>query len=207
MRQRLLTMMIAAGIVVSCNMGSKKSNDTVNNLNVSIAGEIAAGVKYSAFAQKAREEGLPKIAIIFDALSKSEGVHAANHMDVLTSMGIKMDSINPVFVVKSTRENLESSIDGESYESKTMYPEFIKAATEEKVDNAVRSFTWAMNTEKKHEIFYEMTLREYNNHTLSHLPSAYYVCPECGNTFVTGFKHKKCPFCYTVGEQFIAVDK
>jgi rubrerythrin len=207
MKQRVLLMMmiIAVGIVVSCKMGTKKSNTTVNNLNVSIAGEIAAGVKYSAFAEKAREEGYPKIAIIFDALSKSEGVHAANHMDVLTSLGVKMDSINPVFEVKSTMENLEAAINGESYESKTMYPDFIKSANEEKVANAVQSFTWAMNTEKKHEVFYEMALREFINHNMAKLPAAYYVCPECGNTFVTGFKNKRCPFCNTLGEQFIAV--
>lgn len=209
MKQRVLLMMMifAVGTFVSCKMGTKNSNSTVNNLNVSIAGEIAAGAKYSAFAEKAREEGLTKIAIIFDAISESEGVHAANHMDVLTSLGIKMDSINPVFEVKSTKQNLEASIEGESYESKTMYPDFIKVATEEKIDNAVQSFTWAMNTEKKHEEYYEMALKEYNNHTLAKLPSTYYVCPECGNTFVTVFKNKKCPFCYTAGEQFIVVNK
>lgn len=209
MKQRvlLMMMMIAVGTVVSCKLGKDVTNSTVNNLNVSVAGEISAGVKYSAFAEKAREEGLTKIAIIFDALSKSEGVHAANHMDVLTSLGVKMDSINPVFEVKTTRENLETSIEGESYESKTMYPDFIKAATKEKIDNAVQSFTWAMNTEKKHEEFYEMALSALNSNTLAKLPSAYYVCPECGNTFVTGFKDKKCPFCYTTGEQFIIVDR
>lgn len=209
MKQRVLLMMmiLAVGFFVSCKMGVKKSNATINNLNVSIAGEIAAGVKYAAFADKAREEGLTKIAIIFDAISKSEGVHAANHMDVLTSLGVKMDSINPIFEVKTTKQNLEAAIEGESYESKTMYPDFIKIATGEKIDNAVQSFTWAMNTEKKHEVYYEMVLRELNNKTLANLPSIYYVCPECGNTFVTGFKDRKCPFCYTSGDQFIAVNQ
>ena len=206
-RVLLFLMIIAMGFISSCTTGSKKTNTTINNLNVGIAGEIASGVRYAAYATKAREEGLSKIAILFDALSKSEGVHAANHMDVLTSLGVKMDSINPVFEVKSTRENLEASIEGEDYESTTMYPDFIKTATAEKVDNAVQSFTWAMNTETKHKAFYQMALRALKNHTMSKLPSEYYVCPECGNTFVTGFKDTKCPFCYTMGTQFIGIIK
>ena len=207
MKQRLLLilMIITVGFFTSCKMGTKKPNTTINNLNVGIAGEIASGVKYAAFASKAREEGLSKIAILFDALSRSEGVHAANHMDVLTSLGVKMDSVNPVFDVKTTKQNLELSIEGEDYESTTMYPDFIKTATLERVDNAVQSFKWAMNTETKHKAFYQMALRALNNHTLASLPSEYFVCPECGNTFVTGFKDKKCPFCYTMGSQFIGI--
>lgn len=203
----IILMIIAFGVTVSCKVATKQSITTINNLNVGIASEIAAGVKYSAYATKAREEGLLEIAILFDALSKSEGVHAANEMDVLTSLGVKMDSITPVFEVKSTRENLEKAIEGEKYESKIMYPEFVKIATEEKLDNAVRSFTWAMDTENKHKIYYQMALKALNNHTLAKLPTIYYVCPECGNTFVEGFKDKKCPFCYTMGNQFIAVNR
>jgi rubrerythrin len=206
-RVRLLLIIIAVGLFVSCKVGTKHSLATINNLNVGIASEIAAGVKYSAFATKAHEEGFLKIAILFDAISKSEGVHAANHMDVLTSLGVKMDSINPVFEVKSTKENLENAIKVEEYESSTMYPEFVKIAIEEKIDNAVRSFTWAKDTENKHKVYFQMALRALNSHTLAKLPTKYYVCPECGNTFVTGFKDKKCPFCYTMGNQFIVVNK
>ena len=118
-----------------------------------------------------------------------------------------MDSTTPVFKVNSTKENLEEAIEGEGYEASTMYPDFVKTAKEERIDNAVQSFTWAMNTETKHKEYYEMELKALNNKTLAQLPTIYYVCPECGNTFVSGFKDKKCPFCFTTGEQFIAVNK
>ena len=131
-----------------------KPEKTIENLKAGIKGETTASVKYAAFAQKARAEGSEAIAKLFEAASKAESIHAANHKKVLEELGEKMEDFKPEFDVKTTAENLQTAIDGETYEVSTMYPRFLADAKAEKVDKAVKSFTWAFDTEKKHQQFY-----------------------------------------------------
>jgi rubrerythrin len=56
---------------------------TLNNLRTAIIGETTASQKYAAFSQKAKQEGYSKIAILFEAISQSEAIHAANHKRAL----------------------------------------------------------------------------------------------------------------------------
>ena len=101
--------------------GCKQSNpvNTIKNLKAGIKGETTASAKYASFAQKAREEGFNAVAKLFDAASKSEAIHAANHTKVLLELGQKMEDFKPEFEVKSTAENLKAAIEGESYEVNT----------------------------------------------------------------------------------------
>jgi len=59
-----------------------------------------------------------------------------------------MEEFTPEFTVGTTAENLKAAIKGESYETDTMYVKFINDAKAEKVNDAVKSFTWAIDTEK-----------------------------------------------------------
>ena len=201
----ILQILIIMGLFISCNAFKKKPATTVTNLNVGIAEESTSCIKYAAFANKAEDEGLFSVAILFTALSKSENIQATNHLAALTTMGRKMDSIIPVFEIKSTRDNLESAIEEEEYEATQMYPDFLKTSKKEKAVKATNSFTWALNEEKQHKTLYQKALNALNNHTLSELPIEYYVCPLCGNTFKEGFQDKLCPYCNTKADQFLEV--
>src|ERR1035437_3487566 len=75
---------------------------TLENLKAGIKGETTASAKYAAFAQKAREEGNVNVAKLFDAASKAESIHAANHRKVLEGLGEKMEDFKPEFEVKTT---------------------------------------------------------------------------------------------------------
>jgi rubrerythrin len=178
---------------------------TIENLKAGIIGETTASAKYEAFAAKAVEEGYDTIARLFMAASKSESIHAANHLKVLEELGVKMDPINPQFEVNTTAMNLQAAIEGEGYEVATMYPEFINAAKEEKVKKAVKSFTWAVDTEKKHQEFYKAALTALNNNTEKDLAYEFLVCPTCGNTYAKGNVDDKCAFCRTDSGEFIAI--
>jgi rubrerythrin len=114
-------------------------------------------------------------------------------------------SIKPEYTVKSTKENLDDDIKGEAYEATTMYPEFLKAATDANNELAYLSLTYAMKTERKHKIFYEKALGDINSNTLKTLPSEYYVCPVCGNTYETTAP-KHCDFSMTPREKFIRIN-
>jgi len=183
-----------------CNQA--KPVKTIGNLKAGIKGETTASAKYLAFAQKAREEGNDTIAKLFMAASKAESIHAANHLKVLQSLGEQMEDFKPEFEVKTTGENLQAAIEGETYESTTMYPQFIEDAKGEKVQKAVQSFNWAFDTEKKHQQFYQIALKSLNENAEYKLAFDFYVCPKCGNTYDKGSIDQKCAFCQTDKEKF-----
>ena len=86
----------------------------------------------------------------------------------------------------------------------TMYPEFIATAQKEKSADAVKSFTWALDTEKKHQAFYNTALAALNGGGEKSLPAKWFVCPVCGNTYDFGTVTAACDFCMTPKEKFIA---
>jgi len=184
-----------------CNQ--PKPVKTIEDLKAGIKGETTASAKYAAFAQKAREEGNANVAKLFDAASKAESIHAANHKKALEALGEKMEDFKPEFEVKTTAENLQAAIDGETYEVTTMYPQFLTDAKAEKADKATKSFTWAYDTEKKHEKFYTAALASLNANTENTLPTQYLVCPVCGNTYDKAMVDEKCSFCQTDKAKFI----
>lgn len=201
------TMLAALALIAGCKSKSTKETSprTLENLKAGIKGETTASAKYAAYAQKASEEGFEPIAQLFKAASKAESIHATNHLKVLEKLGEKMDTIVPEFEVKSTKENLQAAIEGESYEFATMYPDFITAAKEENVEDAVKSFTWALDTEKKHKEFYQKALDAIDKSEVALLPSVFFVCPKCGNTYDAATVTEKCDFCRTPKEKYIAI--
>ncbi|MFZ4398693.1 MAG: rubrerythrin family protein [Bacteroidales bacterium] len=178
---------------------------TIENLKAGIKGETTASAKYAAFAQKAKEEGYMNISKLFEAASKSESIHAANHTKVLEELGVKMEDFTPSFEVKTTVENLQAAIEGETYEVTTMYPQFLNDAKTDNVEKASKSFTWASDTEKKHQQFYTKALEALNLKTETALPMEYLVCPVCGNTYDKTSVDEKCAFCQTSKEKFIVI--
>jgi rubrerythrin len=200
MKKILFFTSIALIAILGCKQA--KPVKTIENLKAGIKGETTASAKYTAFAQKAREEGYDTIAKLFDAASKAESIHAANHSKVLEKLGEKMDEIKPEFEVKTTAENLQAAIDGEGYEASTMYPQFLSDAATENVQEATKSFTWANDTEKKHQQFYIKALEALKSKKENTLPFIYAVCPVCGNTYDKANLDPKCAFCQTPSEKF-----
>jgi rubrerythrin len=191
-----------AGMVMGCTPNPVK---TIENLKAAYNGESTASAKYAAFAEKARAEGFDTIAVMFQATSKAESIHAANHLKVLDKLGVKLEGPQVgTFDVMSTAENLADAIKGETYEVETMYPGFIATAETEKAKEAVKSFTWADDTEKKHQAFYKKALDALNSTGETGLPLNWMVCPVCGNTYDLASTPNACDFCMTSKEKFIA---
>jgi rubrerythrin len=153
---------------------------SLDNLRNAFAGESQANRRYLAFSKKAEEEGLPQIAKLFRAAAEAETVHALNHLRIMGE-------------VKSTLENLSTAILGETFEFKTMYPEYIGAAKTEGNQQAVWSFDVADKVEMVHAgLFSKATeaLKAGKKATATD----YYVCSVCGNT-IEGEAPEKCPIC------------
>jgi rubrerythrin len=199
---RLIMFTLALGLMISC---AAKPVKTIENLKAGYNGESTASAKYAAFAEKAKADGLDTIAVMFLATSKSEAIHAANHRKVLEKLGEKVEGAQVgAFNVLSTAMNLADAIKGETYETDSMYPEYIATAEKEKCADALKSFGWAVDTEMKHQAFYRAALEAMNGGGEMSLPAKWFVCPVCGNTYDAGNVTIACDFCMTLKEKFIA---
>ncbi len=161
---------------------------TLEHLKAAFAGESQANRKYTAFAQKAEEEGFSQIAKLFRAAAHAETIHAINHLKAMNG-------------VSSTRENLAEAIGGENYEVVNMYPQMIDDASSEAEKAALRSFRWAWEVEKVHEELYRKALETLGQGDESY---DYYVCPFCGYTHAKGAP-EKCPVCGAPAAKFVKI--
>lgn len=187
--------------IATTNERMDAGTKTIENMLSAYNGEMTATAKYKAFSQKAEEEGYHNIAILYNAVSAAENIHALNHKAVIEDAGVSVPMITPEYKVKTTKENLSYDISGEAYEAKTMYPDFLKTAEIAGNQIAFLSLTYAMKTELKHQYFFEQVLGNINNNKLDSLPSKYFVCPACGNTYTIAPNH--CDFSLTSKEKFI----
>ncbi len=203
--KRTFVFFLTVGIIifmVSCKQ--EKPVNTIENLKAAYNGESTASAKYAKFAEKAKEEGYDTLAIMFEATSKAEAIHAENHKKVLEKLGEKVEAPTiGSFEVKTTKENLTDAINGEGYEIQTMYPDFIKVAETETSDDAKKTFTWALDTEKKHKEFYEKALNAINAGGENTLPVKWFICPVCGNTYDETSVQAACDFCQTKQEKYL----
>jgi rubrerythrin len=199
----LPAILILSGLLTFAGTADK----TIANLKDAFKGETTASAKYAAYAEKAKAEGFIQVSFLFQATSKAEAIHAENHKKVLEKMGQQVEPFKPEFVVKSTKENLEDALKGESYEIATMYPGFIATAKEEEAKDASKSFRWAMDTEKKHQAMYQNAINALAANKVNTLSSVYWVCPKCGNTFDIAKASGECGFCGTASSKYIKFGK
>jgi len=163
---------------------------TVENLMDAFAGESQANRRYLAFARKAEEEGLPQAAKLFRAAAEAETVHALNHLRILGE-------------IKSTLENLDAAVSGETFEYKTMYPEYLSLAKQEGNHQAVWSFDVANKVEQVHAGLFSRAVEALRiKKELAKVD--YYVCSVCGNT-VENSAPEKCPICGAPKTKFFKV--
>ncbi len=191
----LIMMMLLAGTA-----GAGAANTTLRNMQTAFNGESNAHVRYLAFAKQADREGYGEVASLFRAAARAEQVHAANHAAVIKKMGAAPQANIESPEVKSTRENLETAIKGETYERDTMYPDFLKQARLDGNSAAVRSLNFAKTAEAEHAKLYARSLQNLDK--LKGSKSAiFFVCPTCGYT-TSEMNFTNCPSCFTPGEKF-----
>lgn len=183
---------------------SAERQKVVDDLNAAFTGETTASAKYAAYAEKARSEGLTKIALLFEAASKAENIHAGNHKAALEQLGEGAPEVTPKYDVKSTKENLKDAIAGETYESSTMYPDFLKDGSAAKVTIALITFNYAYKTELKHKALYEAALASLESNKVDDMPAMYQVCTTCGNTY-EGEGPARCGICMTSSDRYITI--
>ena len=193
-------LLVLAVALIALPTGAAAASKTMDNLQAAYNGESNAHARYLAFAEKADQEQYGEVASLFRAAAKAESVHAANHAAVIKKLGGSPEAKIETPVVKSTQENLDAAIKGESYERDTMYPEFLKQAREDGDREAVRTFNLAKTAETEHARLYTEALN--NLATLKNSKAKeYYVCTVCGMT-TPKMDFSKCPSCFSHKDKF-----
>jgi rubrerythrin len=161
---------------------------TQDNLKEAFAGESQASQKYLAFAKKAERDGFPNVAKLFRTASAAEQIHAEGHFKAMDG-------------VSSTADNLQAAIDGETYETTTMYPPMIDQA-EADGHKAKRMFKYAADAEAIHAKIYKMALEAVLKG--EDFTEEFFLCPVCGYIEL-GAPPESCPVCGTKGKAFLQV--
>ncbi len=170
--------------------GEMKMDRTTENLKDAFAGESKANRRYLAFAQKAEKEGLTQVARLFRAAAEAETIHALNHLRIMGE-------------IKSTTDNLDAAVSGETFEFKEMYPKYLSIAKREGDHQAAWSFDVANKVEHIHADLFSKTVKALRNNKEPEKID-YYVCSVCGNT-VEGIAPEKCPICGAPKTKFFRV--
>jgi len=163
---------------------------TKKNIYTAFIGEAKAYFRLLAYAEKADEEKVPQIALLFRAIAEAERVHATRQLNLVKDM-----------IVKDTDTNLEKSFQREKSISENEYPKFLKEAEDEGEKAAALIFSHARDAESFHAKLYERAIY----HVIKDIVKAYHVCQVCG--YVTDKKlPDKCPICGAPKERFKSIE-
>ena len=172
---------------------------TLDNFQTAFNGESNAHARYLAFAAKADQEAYGGVASLFRAAARAEEIHAGSHAEQIRKLGGNPQAKVETPVVKSTRENLEIAIKGETYERDHMYNDFRKQAWALGNRDAVRMFNYAREAEAEHA---KLFMEAYGNlENMRGKGTIYYVCTVCGYT-TKDLEFAKCHTCFSPKEKF-----
>jgi rubrerythrin len=156
---------------------------TEDNLKAAFAGESQARNKYTYFAKVAHKEGFHYIAKIFEETADNEMRHAKDEFTLLNGIG-------------DTAANLQEAVDGEHYETVTMYPDFAKDAETEGNLAAAALFRQIAKVEEHHRDRYQRLLEMLKEGTVfKRKEPIKWKCSVCGYIHEGTEPPAKCPCC------------
>jgi rubrerythrin len=174
---------------------------TIAAMQAARAKETAVHQRYTAFAQKAKQEGYAGIAYLCTAFAASEGIHGANFGRILASLGADVPPLPKAEIkVGKTRENLISAVDDEIDSIDSFYPKLLAQITPEGHEEAMASVRYAWASEKQHRDKLQQLQRwtgVFFDRVATHIDAKtgqYFVCQVCGST-VNAIPAGACPVC------------
>jgi rubrerythrin len=174
---------------------------TEENLRSAYGGESQAHMRYSIFAERAKDK-FPNVSRLFTAVAAAEKVHATNHFRNIKTKGGAAVTSAAVFGATTTSEDLQAGIDGESFEINEMYPAYRAVAQFQGEKGADLSFRYAEEAEKMHLTLYQKSKQLVDKGKDPPLGKIQ-VCSVCGYT-VEGDAPDKCPVCAASKDKFRA---
>jgi rubrerythrin len=162
---------------------------TKKNIYTAFIGEAKAYFRLLAYAERAEEEDVPQIALLFRAIAEAEKVHATRQLNLVKDM-----------LVKDTDTNLKKSFNREKSVTEVEYPALIQDAEEEGEEAASIAFSQARDAESYHMKLYDRAIY----HLIKDEIKAYHVCGVCG--YITDKPiPDECPICGAGKDKFKTV--
>ena len=176
---------------------------TLVNLMKAYLGESQARNRYNFYTKIAKKEGFEQIAGIFAETEEQEKVHAKRLYEFIQELKDKLGKGDEFHVESEvptvygdTAANLQAAIDGENYETTTMYPDFAKVATQEGLPHIAARLRAIAIAEMHHRDRYQNLLDHLKaGTTFKRSEKVYWVCRECGYLHQGTFPPKLCPAC------------
>ncbi len=178
-------------------MSKMQGTKTEKNLLKSFAGESQAKMRYTLFAEKAKEEGYEQIAELF----RETGINEKEHANVFFSFldrgeNLEITAAYPAGVVGKTEENLKAAAMGENEEHTELYPEFAKVAEEEGFKKVATAYRLISKVEQEHEKRYLKLLENLQKEKVFKKDEvSRWKCRACGYVHEGEEALKKCPVC------------
>ncbi|MGN0827560.1 MAG: rubrerythrin [Kiritimatiellia bacterium] len=175
---------------------SLKGTKTEQNLLTAFAGESQARNRYTAFAQKAEEEGYVEVARVFLETADQERVHAMRLFSCLDrGEDLEITAAFPAGKVSDTASNLRAAAAGEKHEWHSMYPEFAKIAEEEGFPKIARLFKLIATAEVGHEDRYLTLAKRVDEGYFKADDEIEWECMVCGYVYKGPRALARCPVC------------
>jgi rubrerythrin len=175
---------------------SVKGTQTEKHLLMSFAGESQARMRYTYFAEKAKEEGFEQIAAIFMETAEQEREHAKRMFKFLEGGMLEINATYPAGVIGTTAENLKAAAEGEHEEWSLDYPKFADVAAEEGFPAIAAMYRAIAIAEKAHEDRYLALLKNVEEYTVFKKDGKVYCqCRNCGYVVEATEAPKACPAC------------
>ena len=155
------------------------------------AAECAAYMKYTFFAQAARQEGFERIADIFEETASNEKAHARLWFQALGAFPDGKQS-------GDTLKNLQAAAQGEHMEWEKQYRECAADARQAGDEVLAARFEGVAAIEADHETrFRDLIARMRNGETFSRpsAPGTLWRCRFCGHTQPGAAAPDTCPVC------------
>jgi rubrerythrin len=163
---------------------------TTQNLQKMIDYESQARTRYDFFAQQARKQGFHYIAKILEETAENEKYHCIQAYKLLSKY-------------ENTDSNIQTAIEGENYECKSMYPSFAEQAKKDGTLKAEILFNQITKIEKHHRDRFLKILNLLESGKVYKRDSPIkWKCSICGYTYEGIEPPNRCPYCQKPKEYY-----
>ena len=178
-----------------------ENSQTKINLARAFAGECQAGARYQFIAQKAMQEDMKNVQMLFKTLAKNEMAHAKTFFDLISKHGpneeknIEIKAGYP-FENGELLDLIKSAANNEKSESTSVYPSFAKIAEDEGFKDIAEKFKLVALVENDHFMIIEDLYNRLKSRALYKNSTPYnWQCGHCGYNEQAKESFKVCPLC------------
>lgn len=185
--------LIAGAPHLSAESPAQPPSGVLENLLSMYEEEVNIRSEYLAYSQRAEDEGYSGIASLFRAVSRSEEIHAKNHLKAIKKLGKDPSVVIHAFPVNTTRQNLDTAGRIEHIEGKRLYPDFIRQTQDKNIMEPAQSYEWAKRSEIQHAALFKQALESLGSESWR-WQKTFFVCRVCGYTD-DHLPKRWCPVC------------